>query len=69
MATKNRVTINLDDYEYRALQAIADEIERSLSWTGRKAVREYLEKNRGLLNKEIVEDEKQTASRLKRSSQ
>lgn len=38
MATKFRITINLDIDEYEALQRISENTERSLAWLGRRAV-------------------------------
>lgn len=45
MTAKNRITINLDDGEYKALQEISEQIDRSLSWLGRKAVYEFINKS------------------------
>lgn len=42
MSTKHRITVNLEDTEYEALQRIADASERSLAWLGRKAICDFL---------------------------
>lgn len=47
MTAKNRITINLEDSEYVALQKIARRTDRSLAWLGRKAICELLEKTNG----------------------
>lgn len=44
MAAKNRITINLDDAEYQALQRVANGAERSLAWLGRHAICTLLER-------------------------
>jgi predicted transcriptional regulator len=54
MTTKNRVTINLDDDEYRSLQIIAERTDRSLSWLGRKAVCRLLEQERKIIENSTV---------------
>ena len=43
MAAKNRITINLDDAEYEALQRISNVTERSLAWLGRRAICDFIE--------------------------
>ncbi|MFC4678677.1 hypothetical protein [Desulfovibrio legallii] len=42
MATKFRITINLDIDEYEALQRISENTERSLAWLGRRAICDYI---------------------------
>lgn len=44
MAAKQRVTVNLEDQEYEALNAIAREKRVSLAWLGRRAINELLER-------------------------
>lgn len=44
MAAKHRVTVNLDDREYRELSALADKHRVSLAWLGRQAIIEFLER-------------------------
>lgn len=44
MTAKNRITVNLDDDEYEALQRIAAGSDRSLSWLGRKAICDFIER-------------------------
>lgn len=44
MSAKHRITVNLEDAEYEALQRIADASDRSLAWLGRKAICDFLEK-------------------------
>ncbi len=39
---RKRVTITLDEAEYRELLALAEEAGLSVSWLGRQAVREFL---------------------------
>ena len=43
MAARNRVTINLEDREYRMLSALSDKHQVSLAWLGRRAIVELLE--------------------------
>lgn len=43
MATKHRVTINIDDREFRQLAALSDKHRVSLAWLGRQAIIEFLE--------------------------
>lgn len=43
MTAKNRITVNLDDAEYEALQRMAEHSERSLAWLGRRAISEFIE--------------------------
>lgn len=43
MAAKHRITVNLDDAEYEALQRIATGTERSLAWLGRRAICDFIE--------------------------
>lgn len=44
MAAKHRITVNLDDNEYKALQRLAEEADRSLAWLGRRAIFELIER-------------------------
>lgn len=44
MADKHRITVNLDDDEYEALQRLALEADRSLAWLGRRAICDLLER-------------------------
>lgn len=46
MKPKHRVTINLKQEEYQALQTIAARTDRSLAWLGRKAICDLLENER-----------------------
>ena len=43
MTAKNRITVNLDDAEYEALQRIAAVTDRSLAWLGRRAICDFIE--------------------------
>ena len=43
MAAKHRITVNLDDAEYEALQRIAAGTDRSLAWLGRRAICDFIE--------------------------
>lgn len=43
MANKHRITVNLDDEEYEALQRIAEGTDRSLAWLGRRAICDFIE--------------------------
>ena len=45
MATKHRVTINIDDSEFRQLAALSDKHRVSLAWLGRQALIEFLERH------------------------
>ena len=44
MTASYRVTVNLEEAEYRELSAISHEHRVSLAWLGRKAVTEFLER-------------------------
>ena len=44
MAAKHRITVNLEDREYRELSALSDKHRVSLAWLGREAIIEYLER-------------------------
>lgn len=44
MSVKNRVTVNLEEDEYRALQKIANETDRSLAWLGRRAICDFIQR-------------------------
>lgn len=43
MTAKHRITVNLDDTEYKALQRIAFNTDRSLAWLGRRAICDFIE--------------------------
>lgn len=42
MAAKNRVTVNLEEGEYKALVEVATKADRSIAWVGRQAIMEFL---------------------------
>lgn len=44
MADKHRITVNLDDDEYQALQRLALDADRSLAWLGRRAICDLIER-------------------------
>lgn len=44
ISAKNRITVNLEDAEYRALQQVAAKSDRSLAWLGRRAIRDLLQR-------------------------
>ena len=44
MAANYRVTVNLEEAEYRELTAISQKHRVSLAWLGRKAMVEFLER-------------------------
>lgn len=44
MAEKHRITVNLDDDEYQALQRLALKADRSLAWLGRRAICDLVER-------------------------
>lgn len=46
MATKSRITINLDDNDYQKLIELSNELDVSLAWLGRKAFADLLAKYR-----------------------
>lgn len=46
MATKSRITINLDENNYRKLIELSNELDVSLAWLGRKAFSDLLAKYR-----------------------
>ena len=43
-ATKHRVTVNLEDREYRELSALSDKHRVSLAWLSRQAIAQFLER-------------------------
>jgi len=45
VAAKHRVTINIDDSEFRQLVALSDKHRVSLAWLGRQAIIEFLERH------------------------
>jgi len=45
MPAKHRVTVNLDDREYRELSALAEKYRVSLAWLGRQATVEFLDRH------------------------
>lgn len=45
MAAKHRVTVNLEDREYKELSALSDKHRVSLAWLGREAIIAFLERN------------------------
>ena len=44
--TKQRISINLPDSEYTELAALAEKHNISMAWIGRKAILDFLERNR-----------------------
>lgn len=44
MSVKNRITVNLEDDEYRALLEISAKADRSLAWLGRHAICQLLQR-------------------------
>ena len=44
MATKNRITTNLDEKKYEELTALSKKLDVSLAWLGRRAFSDLLEK-------------------------
>ena len=46
VATKSRITINLDDNNYQELIELSNELDVSLAWLGRKAFADLLAKYR-----------------------
>ena len=44
VAANHRVTVNLEDREYRGLSALSDKHRVSLAWLGRQAIIEFLER-------------------------
>ena len=57
ISAKNRITVNLEDAEYQALQRVAARSDRSLAWLGRRAIRELLQRESTQLTLEFVEDD------------
>jgi len=45
MNAKHRITVNLEDREYQALQRIAAGSDRSLAWLGRRAICDFIRQN------------------------
>lgn len=46
VATKSRITINLDEHNYQELIELSNELDVSLAWLGRKAFTDLLPKYR-----------------------
>ena len=44
MPAKHRVTVNIDDREYRELYALSDKHRVSMAWLARQAIIEFLER-------------------------
>jgi predicted transcriptional regulator len=44
--TKQRISINLPDDEYAELAALAEKHDISMAWIGRKAILDFLVRNR-----------------------
>lgn len=44
MGAKNRVTVNLEDQDYRELAALSRKNRVSLAWLGRQAIIEFLDR-------------------------
>jgi predicted transcriptional regulator len=42
MAARNRITVNLEDDEYEALQRISEVTDRSMAWLSRRAICEFI---------------------------
>ena len=57
ISAKNRITVNLEDAEYRALQQIAARSDRSLAWLGRRAIRDLLQREYIQLTLELQEED------------
>ncbi len=53
ISAKNRITVNLEEAEYRALQQIAAKSDRSLAWLGRRAIRDLLQRESAQLTLEF----------------
>ena len=45
VSAKHRLTVNLEDREYRELSALAEKYRVSLAWLGRQATIEFLERH------------------------
>ena len=46
MASKNRVTVNLGEPEYRDLLALSEKHHVSLAWLGRRAIADFLDRSK-----------------------
>lgn len=46
MASKNRLSVNLSDSEFRELMALAEQSRVSMAWLGRQAIAEFLERHK-----------------------
>ena len=44
--SKQRISINLEDGEYAELSALAEKHDISMAWIGRKAILDFLDRNR-----------------------
>ena len=44
ITVKHRITVNLENSEFQALQRFASDVDRSLAWLGRKAIRDLLQR-------------------------
>ena len=45
MATKERLTVNLEADDYRELRRIAEQHSVSMAWLGRRAIERFLEQS------------------------
>lgn len=46
---KRRVTVDLTEQEYQELLCLKKNLERPLAWLGRKAILEFLSKNKPII--------------------
>lgn len=61
MSAKNRITVNLEDHEYQALQLLAARADRSLAWLGRRAIRDLLQRNSAQVTPHFLEEDETSA--------
>lgn len=46
---RRRVTVDLTEQEYQELVCLKENLERPLAWLGRKAILEFLSKNKPII--------------------
>jgi hypothetical protein len=52
---KRRVTVDLTEQEYQELLCLKENLERPLAWLGRKAILEFLSKNKPIIQSNSVQ--------------
>lgn len=58
MTTKNRVTTNLDEQDFQDLTVLSSKLDVSMSWLGRRAFSDLLQRYREGEDMKIINDAK-----------